>query len=245
MARPRSKPDRARTRSGGGDRDGEGIAWNRLITLVAVGIGVFLLGWWFYPSASRNQSAPAAPSAPAGAVADRVVRADSHRLSTAPDGKVTFVEFLDFECESCRAAFPVVEDLRQRYAGRVTFVLRYFPLDSHFNAKRAAWAVEAAARQGQLEPMYRKMYQTQTEWGEQRVPADATFRGFASELGLDVARWDADYASPEVAARVQADLDDATALGLTGTPSFFVNGQRLEPESVDDLTRAIDEALAR
>ena len=237
---------RSGSRPAGDERRGQGIAWNRLITLVLAGAAVFALGLWLYPSARRAEPAPPATSAaPDGAVAGQVVRPDSHRLSTAPDGKVTFVEFLDFECEGCRAAFPVVEDLRQRYDGRVTFVLRYFPLESHFNAERAARAVEASARQGQLEAMYRKMYETQTQWGEQQVPADATFRGFAAELGLDLARWDTDYASPEVAARVRADADDAAALGLTGTPSFFVNGQPLQPESVDDLTRALDEALAR
>jgi len=166
-------------------------------------------------------------------------------MSTAADGKVTLVEFLDFECESCGAVYPVMEQLRATYGDRVTFVARYFPLDEHFNADRAARAVEAAARQGQFEAMYRRMFDTQTEWGEQRTPMDDRFRGYAVDLGLDMARWDADYASPEVAARIKTDIDDGTALGVRGTPTFFLNGNPLKPQSADDLTRAVEEALAQ
>src|ERR1700754_1769165 len=93
-------------------------------------------------SPTTNTADGGASSAPVAVAPDVLVRPDSHRLSTATDGKVTFVEFLDFECEACRAAFPAVEQLRQEYQGRVTFVLRYFPIPSHSNAENAALAVE-------------------------------------------------------------------------------------------------------
>ena len=171
------------------------------------------------------------------------VRADSHRLDTADDGKVTLVEFLDFECESCRAAYPFVEQLREQYAGEVTFVLRYFPIPSHTNANNAAYAVESAARQGKLEEMYRRMYDTQAEWGESQDSKAALFRTFAEDLGLDMEQYDADVASPEVAARVRKDVDDGVRLGVTGTPSFYLNGEPLTPSTTDEFVEAIDEAL--
>ena len=164
-------------------------------------------------------------------------------MSTAADGNVTFVEFLDFECEACRAAFPVVEQLRTTYGDRVTFVIRYFPLPSHFNAERAARAVEAAAQQGQLESMYRKMFETQASWGEQTVPADEQFRGFAEELGLDMAAFDDAYSSPATLDRINRDVADGTALGVTGTPTMFLNGNRLQVSSEQDLLDAFDAAL--
>jgi protein-disulfide isomerase len=173
------------------------------------------------------------------------VRADSHRLDTAEDGKVTLVEFLDFECEACRAAYPFVEQLREQYDGKVTFVLRYFPIPSHTNANNAAYAVESAARQGKLEDMYKRMYDTQAEWGESQDSKAALFRTYAEELGLDMAQYDADVASPEVAARVQKDVDDGTRLGVSGTPSFYLNGEPLTPSTTDEFTQAIDEALAK
>lgn len=174
---------------------------------------------------------------------ERLVRPDSHKLDVAPDGKATFVEFLDFECESCRAAFPAVEQLRKDYAGKVTFVVRYFPLPGHFNAERAARAVEAAARQGKFEQMYQKMYETQAEWGEQQVPADDRFRGFAKDLGLDLAAWGKAYNDPATLERIKRDVADGEALGVSGTPTFFLNGEKLEPESAQDLIASIDAAL--
>ncbi|NRQ49971.1 thioredoxin domain-containing protein [Aeromicrobium sp. YC3-14] len=177
--------------------------------------------------------------------ADTTVRADSHRLATAEDGKVTLVEFLDFECEACAAAYPFVEQLREQYDGKVTFVLRYFPLPGHRNADDAAFAVESAARQGKLEQMYQRMYDTQAEWGESQDSKAALFRGYAEDLGLDMAQYDAEVASPEVAARVQKDVDDGTRLGVTGTPSFFLNGERLAPATTEEFVQAIDDALAQ
>lgn len=177
------------------------------------------------------------------APAELLVRPDSHLLSTAPDGEVTFVEFLDFECEACRAVFPVVEELREEYQGRVSFVLRYFPIPSHANAENAAIAVEAAARQGKLEAMYQRMYQTQPEWGEQQESRADVFRGFAQDLGLDMAAYDRTVTEPATLERVRSDQNDGIALGVEGTPTFFVNGTRLEPRTTDDLRAALDRAL--
>jgi protein-disulfide isomerase len=173
----------------------------------------------------------------------QVVRENSHRLSSATDSNVTFVEFLDFECEGCRAAFPAVEQLRAQYGQQVTFVARYFPMPGHFNGERAARAVEAAAQQGQFEPMYQKMFETQDQWGEKQVPADDVFRGYATELGLDIAAWEEAYNAPATLDRINEDVADGTALGVQGTPTFFVNGKQLEIKTYADLGAAIQKAL--
>lgn len=183
------------------------------------------------------------PPAPAASGETQLVREDSHVLGEEGDSGVTFVEFLDFECEGCRAVYPAIEQLREEYAGRVTFVVRYFPMPGHFNAERAARAVESAAQQGEFEAMYHRMYDTQEQWGEQQVPLDDLFRSFAEDLGLDMDAYDAAYADPATAARIQKDQDDGIALGVQGTPTFFVNDERLEPRTYDDLTQALDDAL--
>jgi len=174
-----------------------------------------------------------------------LVRPDSHVLGEPGDSGVTFVEFLDFECEACGAIYPVVEQLREEYAGEVTFVARYFPLDGHVNGERAARAVESAARQGEFEAMYQRMYETQSTWGEAREPKDDVFRAFAEEIGLDLERYDADYESAEVLARVRKDVADGEELGVRGTPTIYVDGELLQPQSVQDLYDALDEALGR
>ncbi|WP_265447175.1 DsbA family protein [Flexivirga meconopsidis] len=192
-------------------------------------------------AASPAPSRSVAP--PAGISYGPWLRPTSHFLD-AGSSKAVLVEFLDFECEACGAVFPVMEQLREQYKGKLTYAIRYFPLDGHFNSKRAAYAVEAAARQGRLEPMYRLMYTNQKDWAEQQVPTDDTFRGYARQLGLDMTKWEADYTSDSVKQRVEADLKDATALNLKGTPSFFFNGKPFEPKSVQDLQKTVGDAVA-
>ena len=223
------------------------LSTNARISIGIAAAFVVIAGVLLAVNAGRSDQA-AAPKPESATTTDvdkheRLVRPDSHKLGTAPDGKVTFVEFLDFECEACRAAFPAVEQLRKEYAGKVTFVARYFPIPSHFNAERAARAVEAASKQGKFEQMYQKMYESQTEWAEQQVPADDRFRAYAKDLGLDLAAFDKAYADPATLARVKKDAADGEALGVTGTPTFFLNGSKLEPKSADDLKASIDAAL--
>ncbi|MGW0163078.1 DsbA family protein [Mycobacterium sp. NPDC003323] len=214
------------------------LAITALAVTVIVTVAVFLL-------VTRDSEAPsvAGETSSTDPTAAAVVRDNSHRLNSVPDAAVTVVEFLDFECEGCRAAYPMVEELREQYGDRVEFVVRYFPLSGHFNGERAARAVEAAAQQGSLEPMYRKMFDTQEQWGEQRTPADDVFRGFAEELGLDMAAFDTAYVDPKTAERIRLDMGDGEALGVMGTPTFFVNGMQIALQTRDDLRDAIDNAL--
>ena len=219
---------------------------NLRISLVMAAVAGLVLAVAFILIQGERGRADAAVAAKDSA---QLVRADSHRVTTAPDGKVTFVEFVDFECESCKAASEAVDALRKQYDGRVTFVVKYFPNSGHFNAERAARAVESAAQQGQFEPMFQKMFATQLEWGGKHdgsadVPADDTFRGFAAELKLDMAAYDKAYDDPATLKRVRQDLDDGKALGVTGTPTFFLNGKMFEPTSYEHIVQSLDAALA-
>ena len=173
----------------------------------------------------------------------QVVREDSHRVGEPGTGGVTLVEFLDFECEACAAAYPFVEQLREDYAGRVTFVARYMPMPGHPNAENAAVAVEAAARQGEFEAMYRRMYETQEQWSHRQESQAAVFRGFAQDLGLDLADYDEAVADPATLERVLADRDDGLALGVEGTPTFFLNGEKLEVSTTDAFVEQVEAAL--
>lgn len=175
-----------------------------------------------------------------------LVRDDSRRLSTSENSSVTVVEFLDFECEACLAMFPVMEQIRQDYDGEITFVVRYFPLPGHPNSVTAASAVEAAGQQGAFEPMYRKMFETQNEWGHTETSRKATFVQYAQELGLDVEMFQRVMDDPETLARVQRDVDDGMALGVNATPTIFINGVATEPmPSYESLRATIDAALVQ
>lgn len=181
----------------------------------------------------------AAETAPPAVLVDET----THVLDDAgPDAPVV-VEFLDFECEVCGAVFPTMEELREEYAGQVTFAVRYFPLPGHFNSGNAAVAVEAAAQQGQFEAMYRRMFETQAEWGEGRTSEAGRFRNYADDLGLDMAAFDAAVADPATLARVEHDFRAGMDLGVTGTPGIFVDGEQLQLSRLTDIEAAIQVAL--
>lgn len=207
-----------------------------LVAALGVAFGSFLL---FAPADPASVTVEAAADA-------RPVREDSHRLTTPRRSELTVVEFLDFECEGCGAVHPTVERLRAEYGDRVTFIARYFPVPGHRNSTTAALAVEAAARQGEFEAMYGKLFATQKEWGEAKESKAALFRTYAVTLGLDVAKYDAAVKAPATLERVRADQRDGLALGVQGTPTFFVDGVRVRtPGSYEGFKALIDARLAR
>ncbi|MFB7279015.1 DsbA family protein [Streptomyces hydrogenans] len=209
-----------------------------LLVALAVAFGSFLL---FRPEADGGGSGTRALPEPATDA--RVVRDDSHRLTEPAGSRVTVVEFLDFECEACGAFHPVMDRLKKEYGDRVTFVARYFPMPGHRNSGSAARAAEAAARQGRFREMHDKLFTTQAQWGEAREPKDSVFRAYARELGLDMARYDTDVASERTAERVAVDQRDGLALGVQGTPTFFVDGEKASPRGYEDFKALIEGRL--
>ncbi|MFE2185501.1 DsbA family protein [Streptomyces sp. NPDC059455] len=208
-----------------------------IIAAFAAAIGSFAA---FSPQ-SRTSTINAEPAADA-----QPVRPSSHRLTQPEKSELTVVEFLDFECEACGAMFPVVERLRQEYGDRVTFVARYFPMPGHRNAEPAAHAAEAAAQQGKFPQMYRKLFTAQKSWGEAQAPKAATFRGHAEQLGLDMKRFGAALQDRRTAERIRIDQRDGLALGVQGTPTFFVGGVKVStPVSYQEFKTLIENQLAR
>ncbi|MBG6223972.1 protein-disulfide isomerase [Arthrobacter sp. CAN_A2] len=214
-----------------------------LPNLVAIGLlaaAALVVGLVILFNALGNDRDQAAGTTPAA----EVVREDSHRLSQAPDEKAVLVEFLDFECESCLAAYPLVEDLSEEYGENLTVVSRYFPLPGHPNSETAAAAVEAAAQQGRFKEMHARMYETQTEWSHTSEDRSPVFRGYAEDLGLDMAAYDAAIADPATMERVNADKKDGMALEVEGTPTFFLDGRKIQPATVEEFRSLIETAIA-
>ncbi|WP_017569204.1 DsbA family protein [Nocardiopsis halotolerans] len=196
-----------------------------MVAVIGLGLLVTLNGPGTTTPTARGNPGDPGSTTPPTAPAELLVREDSRHLDRVEEAPVTVVEFLDFECEACRAQFPVMERIREDYEGRINMVVRYFPMPGHTNAEPAAAAVEAAARQGALEEMYTRMYETQAEWGESQESKAEVFVGFAEELGLDVDEFVETMESPETLERVRSDVQDGLALGVRGTPTIFVNGR--------------------
>lgn len=175
--------------------------------------------------------------------AGSLVEESTHVLDDAGDGAPVLVEFFDYQCPTCAQFHPIVEDLRDRYEGSVTFAVRHFPLEMHANAVPAAAAAEAAAQQGEFEAMHDRILETQSEWAESDDAA-AIFRGYADDLGLDMDAFDAAVSSEATADRIALDYAAGVDAGVQGTPTFFLDGERIELQNFDDVESAIEQALS-
>ena len=155
-------------------------------------------------------------------------------------GPVELVEFGDFECPYCRDAAPSVARVLARLDGRVRLRWRHFPIASkHPHAERAAEAAEAAGAQGRFWEMHDALFAHQKELEDVQLVA------YARELGLDAARFEDDLRSGRHAAAVAGDREAGVAAGVTGTPAFFVAGERHRGfYDVEALVDALEDAGA-
>jgi protein-disulfide isomerase len=156
------------------------------------------------------------------------------------DAPVTLVEYGDFECPYCGEAYPIVKALQQRLGERLRFVFRNFPLtNAHPHAARAAEAAEAAAAQGRYWEMHDRLYE------HQRALDDAHLERYASDVGLDVARFDREMTEGRYRGRVREDFLSGVRSGVNGTPTFFINGLRHDDSYAPEvLFAAIERAAA-
>lgn len=210
-------------------------------TIIWIVLAVIVIGgavWFALSVAGKQQQA-----APPAAGEEQLVRADSHRLTTPAVEKAQLVEFLDFECPSCGSIHPVVEELKAEFGDRIAFVHRHFPLSMHPNSGQAALAAEAAGQQGQYQQMANRLFETQPQWAGSQQSQAPLFRTYAEELGLDLARYDAAVADQQTEERVLADIADGKALGVSGTPTFFLNGEKLVLSTKADFRQKLADAV--
>jgi len=151
---------------------------------------------------------------------------------------VTLVEYIDFECEHCQAAYPMLERLVRAYRDHVRFVVRHFPVTgSHPRAMDAALAAEAAGRQGRFWEMHERFFK---EAG--RLAPEDLLR-HARELRLDLGRFDRDMSDPQLRRKIEEQKRQGVRSGLNGTPTLFLCGVRYDgPRTYDALAEAIEAA---
>lgn len=150
---------------------------------------------------------------------------------------VTIVAFTDYQCPSCAAIHPALERVVKESGDKVRLVTRDFPLSQHADAFKAAEAAEAAREQGKYWEYVQVLLQNQSSLSVEKL------KSFATQLGLDRARFDAGLDSRKFAGLVQTDLDDGIKLGLKGTPSLFINGRRVTAKSYEELKESVEAAL--
>ena len=201
-----------------------------LVLVVGSLIGVFAL-------ANGGSSSNSGPT-PSGS--KTVTRPSSHKEGS---GEIQMVEFGDYQCPACGAAFPNVQQLLKDYGSHISFYFRNFPLTQiHPNAMVGA---EAAALQNKFWQMHDLLYQKQSEWSELGDPS-SKLDDYASQLGLDISKFDSDRQSAAVKQTVQQDMADGNALGINATPTLYVNGTQVQGGyDYNTLKTAIDAALKK
>ena len=182
--------------------------------------------------ASTVQINLTAPESPAFAIAtdDQPVKGNANAL-------VTIVAFSDFECPSCARQHPVLDRIVSEFGDRVRLVMRDFPLSQHANARKAAEAAEAAREQGKYWEYAAVLFRNQSALGVDKL------RQYATEVGLDRAKFDASLDSGKFAEKVQRDVIDGHKLGINGTPTLYINGKRLSDNSYENVKSVIEAAL--
>jgi Na+/H+ antiporter NhaA len=212
--------------------------------ILSAALGASALTWVIFQAVNRLPVRPRlrALLGTAEVITDLVVPVDERRDHIrGPDkAPVTLVEYGDFECPYCGLAEPAVRELLRDF-GDVRYVWRHLPLnDVHPHAQQAAEATEAAGRQGAFWEMHDLLLD------HQGALTARDLIGYASSLGLDVERFTADLRKHAGAAHVAEDVDSADLSGVSGTPTFFVNGMRhYGAYDIETLSKAVKLALAR
>jgi protein-disulfide isomerase len=193
---------------------------------------------------------PPAPAAPAAAAAEppgpeqdtkvwKVDPGDSPARGPK-NAPVTLVLFSDFQCPYCKRVEPTITQLEKEYAGKIRVVWKNMPLEFHQNAKPAASAALAAGEQGKFWEMHDKLFENQTALDR------ASLDKYASELGLDVARFKAALDSDKFAAKINAEMKEAAAVEVNGTPATFVNGRKIGGAyPYETFKKLVDQELAK
>jgi protein-disulfide isomerase len=147
--------------------------------------------------------------------------------ATAP---ITLVEYGDYECPYCGEAYPVVKQLQEELGEQLSFVFRNFPLTTvHPHSQHAAEAAETAAAQGRFWEMHDLLFENQEDL------KDVDLIRYATELGLDVARFKSELAGHNHAPRVREDFMSGVRSSVNGTPTFFINGVRYDGSTDFDV----------
>ncbi len=150
------------------------------------------------------------------------------RGASGEQAKITIVEFSDFQCPACGAAFPVAKRVVGEYSDRVRLVYRHFPLITiHPNAQSAAYAAEAAGVQDKFWEAHDWLFENQDTWKDADVSAEYFFDQFGTQLKLDKDKFVADFEDPKLRQRVADDFSAGRGFNVNSTPTFFVYGERV------------------
>jgi protein-disulfide isomerase len=156
------------------------------------------------------------------------------------EADITLVEYSDFQCSACAGFEPIINGMLEQYGDRLRFEYKQFPLppQMHPYSLQAAMAAEAAGQQGNFFEFHDKLYENQQAWSSSATPI-TFFLQYASDLGLDMDKFKLQMKSSVLREKIEADFAEGEALGVDGTPTFFLNGKRMKYESYLEFMQQI------
>lgn len=167
----------------------------------------------------------------------------AEKVKGNPTSTVVIQEYSDFQCPACASFTPVLKEIMDTYGDKVRFEYHHFPLISiHKNAEAAARAAEAAGVQGKFWEMHDVLFARQQEWAASLSPRNS-FIAYAEELGLDVATFERHLNVTAIKEAVQEDMREGRTLAITGTPTFYLNGEKMQISTFDDFKAQIEVAI--
>lgn len=209
-----------------------------VLSVLLVGLAVFAAAVWY-----QSRPAPVAQVEPVQQeVAEALIRPYSPILGPE-EAPVTIVEFFDPACEACRAFHPIVKDILAEHDGAVRVVLRYTPFHGE-GSEEAIRVLEAARMQGVFEPVLEALLEYQPRWASHGAPAPSRILGIAEQAGLDADVAKTQMMAPQTVGVLNQDRADVEAVGVRGTPTFFVNGKPLDPFGAEELRALVAAEVA-
>jgi protein-disulfide isomerase len=158
---------------------------------------------------------------------------------------VQMLKYSDYSCPACKAYIPFQEQLKRDFGDQLTIEYRHFPLGGFQYSELAARAVEAAAEQGRKKEMHDRIFDEQERWTQ--GGAEEFFLTFAMEIGLDIEQFEADLHADRIRERVQSQRAEGERRMVQSTPTFFINGQRIQqnPQSYEQFRSIVEMYMYR
>jgi protein-disulfide isomerase len=167
-------------------------------------------------------------------------------LGATQSARVTLIEYADFECSACANYAPIIEKLNKDFANSLLIICRFFPLiNSHPNSLPSAQTAYAAYRQNKFWEMNELLYKNQNVWGESKDPLKF-FTDYAKTLKLNLDQFTKDYDADATKQFINAQREEGLSIGITYTPSFFVNGKLIQsPQDYDGFKQIIQNEIKK
>lgn len=160
--------------------------------------------------------------------------------SSDAQADVVLTEYSDYQCPACAYYNPIVEELKKEFGDQLKVEYRFFPLNGHQYGALSARVAQAAKNQDKFMEMHNKLFENQQRWSSHGNPQDI-FVNYAREIGLDVEQFKKDMNAADTQRTVMEDKEQGQAAGVNATPTFFINGDKIEqnPRNIEEFKQLV------